>query len=835
MGKTRVIVVGNGMVGYKFCEKLRNNPAAKDLEVVVYGEEPRPAYDRVHLSSYFSGSTADDLLMAPASWYSDNNIVLHTGELVIEIDRATKTIKTHQGKHDRYDYLVLATGSSAFVPQLEGVERDGVFVYRTIEDLNQIINYGKKANKAAVMGGGLLGLEAAKALLDLGLETHVVEFASRLMPRQIDDAGSQVLAHKLSTLSITIHTNKATKKIEGNGKVEALAFADNTRLDIDMLVISAGIRPRDEVARLAGLTVHQRGGIIVDNFMRTSDENIFAIGEAVVHNNMVYGLVAPGYEMAEVVVRQLTGDFSKQFTGFDMSTKLKLIGVDVGSFGDPFCETPGSIPIAFQDRRNGVYKRINISEDGKYLLGGILIGDASQYNILHQMVINKMPLPAQPESLIIGARGKGEDAGAGVKSLPDTAQICSCENITKGALVCQVKDHGAKTIDDLKKTTKACTGCGGCTPMVNDILKITLESMGVSVKKSLCEHFDFTRQELYDIIKVKGIKSYNELLNTHGKGDGCETCKPAVASLLASIWNELIVEQDTIQDTNDRFLANIQRGGTYSVVPRIAGGEITPEKLSAIGRIAKKYNLYTKITGGQRIDMFGAHMEQLPDIWEELIDEGFESGHAYGKSLRTIKSCVGSTWCRYGVQDSVSFAIFIEERYKGLRAPHKLKGAVSGCIRECAEAQSKDFGIIATDKGWNLYVCGNGGARPQHAKLLVADVDTDTCVKYIDRFLMYYIKTADPLTRTATWLNKMEGGLEYLYDVVVNDSLGIGEDLEREMKELIANYHCEWKKVVESPALRAKFKHFVNSDDSDPAVEYVDMRGQKCPVDWNKK
>jgi nitrite reductase (NADH) large subunit len=511
------------------------------------------------------------------------------------------------------------------------------------------------------------------------------------------------------------------------------------------------------------------------------------------------------------------------------------MGVDVGSFGDPFGETPGSIPISFQDRRNGIYKRINISEDGKYLLGGILVGDASQYNILHQMVANKMPLPAEPESLILGARGgKGEeDAGAGVKSLPDTAQICSCENITKGAIVQQVTECGARSIDDIKKSTKACTGCGGCTPMVNDILKITLESLGHTVKKSLCEHFDFTRQELYDIIKVKGIKSYDKLLDEHGKGDGCEVCKPAVASLMASIWNELIVNQDTIQDTNDRFLANIQRGGTYSVVPRIAGGEITPDKLSAIGRIAKKYNLYTKITGGQRIDMFGAHVEQLPDIWEELIDEGFESGHAYGKSLRTIKSCVGSTWCRYGVQDSVSFAIFVEERYKGLRSPHKLKGAVSGCIRECAEAQSKDFGIIATDKGWNLYVCGNGGARPQHAKLLVADVDTDTCVKYIDRFLMFYIKTADPLTRTATWLNKMEGGLEYLYNVVVNDSLGIGEDLEREMKELIASYHCEWKKVVESPELRAKFKHFVNVDESDPAIEYVDMRGQKCPVDWN--
>jgi nitrite reductase (NADH) large subunit len=354
--------------------------------------------------------------------------------------------------------------------------------------------------------------------------------------------------------------------------------------------------------------------------------------------------------------------------------------------------------------------------------------------------------------LIFGSTNKNDES-SGVKSLPDSAQICSCENISKGDLVFQVTQNGVCTVDGLKKSTKACTGCGGCTPIVNDILKITLESLGHKVKKTLCEHFDYSRQELFDIIKVKELKTFNQVLDSNGKGDGCEICKPAVASLLASIWNEPIVHQSTIQDTNDRYLANIQKGGSYSVVPRIAGGEITPEKLMAIGRIAQKYNLYTKITGGQRIDMFGARMDDLPDIWAELIEEGFESGHAYGKALRTVKSCVGSTWCRFGVQDSVGYAIYIENRYKGLRAPHKIKGAVSGCIRECAEAQSKDFGIIATEKGWNLYVCGNGGARPQHAKLLVNDVATETCTKLIDRFLMFYIRTADPLTRTATWLN----------------------------------------------------------------------------------
>lgn len=829
----RVIVVGNGMVGFKFCEKLRKH--SSEVEIVVYGEEPRPAYDRVHLSEFFSGTSAEDLLMAPASWYADHRITLHVGELVTEIDRENKFIKTHFGRIDHYDHLVLATGSSAWVPQIDGVERSGVFVYRTLEDLYQIQAYARKIKSGAVMGGGLLGLEAAKALVDLGLDTHVVEFASRLMPRQIDDAASGMLAHKLSRLGITIHTGKTTEKIDGNGKLEGLTFADGGHLKVEMLVISAGIRPRDELARAAGLAVHTRGGIVTDNFMRTSDESIFAIGEAVCHNDKVYGLVAPGYEMADIVAAQLAGQPCREFSGFDMSTKLKMLGVDVGSFGDAFGETPGSVPIVVQNKLNGVYKRINISEDGRHLLGGILIGDASAYNLLHQMVVNKMKLPEAPESLIMGTAGKESSAGAGLQDLPDTAQICACENISKGDLIQVITENDAHTLEDLKKGTKACTGCGGCTPMVNDILKTTLQGLGRKVRHSLCEHFDYTRQELYDIIRAIGVKDFDTLLDTHGKGDGCEVCKPAVASLLASIWNDVILSQAAIQDTNDRFLANIQRGGTYSVVPRIAGGEITPDKLMAIGRIAKQYNLYTKITGGQRIDMFGARVDELPEIWEALIAEGFESGHAYGKALRTIKSCVGSTWCRYGVQDSVSFAIFIEDRYKGLRAPHKIKGAVSGCIRECAEAQSKDFGIIATEKGWNLYVGGNGGSRPQHAKLLVTDVDTETCVRLIDRFLMFYIRTADPLTRTATWMNKMEGGLDYLRDVIVNDSLGIADQLEKDMRELIANYHCEWKKVVETPELRAQFRHFANDDSQDETLSFVEMRGQKCPTDWNKK
>ncbi|MGG9972600.1 nitrite reductase large subunit NirB [Ferruginibacter sp. SUN002] len=829
--KPTVVVIGNGMVGYKFCERLLAK--STDFNLIVFGEEPRRAYDRVHLSEYFSGKTAEDLSMSSLEWYEENGIQLHLSDPVLEINRQNKTIHSQKGITQSYDYLVLATGSSAFVPNIPGVEKEGVFVYRTIEDLDMMKAHAKKAKKGAVIGGGLLGLEAAKALIDLGIEeTHVIEFAPRLMPRQIDSAGSTMLESKLKALGLQIHLNKSTSSINGEDAISNLQFADDTKMELDMLVISAGIRPRDEIAKLAGLEVGSRGGIQVNEKLQTSDSNIFAIGECALHNGMIYGLVAPGYEMAEVVAANLCGG-DKSFNGFDMSTKLKLIGVDVASFGDPFVTEPDGRTIVFEDTHKGIYKRINLTTDGKYLLGGILIGDADAYNILLQTVNNKIVLPPNPEDLILGSRGGESDAGTGVMSLPDDALICSCEAVTKGAICSAVNEQNCTTIDGMKKCTKAGTGCGGCVPLVKDLIAGTMKANGVYVKNVVCEHFDYSRQELLSLIKIDGIHTYDEVLTKYGKGDGCEVCKPVVASILASLWNDLILKQDTIQDSNDRFLANIQKGGTYSVVPRIAGGEITPDKLIAIGTVGKKYNLYTKITGGQRIDLFGAHLSDLPDIWEELIDAGFESGHAYGKSLRTVKSCVGSTWCRFGLHDSVSFAIEVEDRYKGLRSPHKLKGGVSGCIRECAEAQSKDFGIIATEKGWNLYVCGNGGSKPQHAQLLATDIDKETCIKYLDRFLMFYVKTADPLTRTATWLNKMEGGMAYLKNVIVNDSLGIGEELEAAMQQHVNTYQCEWKAAIENPEMRKRFNHFVNAPkEKDPTSALVPMREQVKAKEW---
>jgi nitrite reductase (NADH) large subunit len=827
-----VVVIGNGMVGHRFCERLVEFDAERTFQIVTFCEEPRPAYDRVNLTKFFEHRKAEKLALSDKDWYEQNGITLHVGDRATAIDRQRRVVRSAAGREVPYDVVVLATGSAPFVPPVPGIDKKGVFVYRTIEDLEQIIVYGQAVRKAAVIGGGLLGLEAAKATYDLGLETHVVEFAARLMPRQIDDTGSRVLVGKINALGVQVHLNKNTKEILGNGKVEGMAFADGGQLDVNMIVVSAGIKPRDELARECGLLVGQRGGVVVDDHLRTSDPDIYAIGEVALYGGMIYGLVAPGYEMAEIAAANLVGQ-ARTFQGADMSTKLKLMGVDVASFGNCFADEKTARAISCDDPFAGSYKKLLFSPDGTQLLGGILVGDASEYGRLSMLAKSDQPLAMPPSELLFGKPGSGRSVGGVVTTIPNDAQVCSCNNVRKGQICDAIRSKNLTSVEEVKLCTKAGTGCGGCLPLVTDLFKAEIKASGRKVNTALCEHFACTRQELFEIVKIKRIQSFDALIRAHGRGQGCEICKPAVASILASLWNEDVVRHTTIQDTNDRFLANIQRGGTYSVVPRVPGGEITPEKLIVLGRVARKYNLYAKITGGQRVDLFGAAVHQLPDIWEELVRAGFESGHAYAKAIRTVKSCVGSTWCRYGVQDSVGFAIQVENRYKGLRAPHKLKAAVSGCIRECAEAQSKDFGIIATEKGWNLYVCGNGGAKPRHADLLAADLDAETCLRYVDRFLMYYTQTADRLTRTSVWLEKMEGGIDRLREILVDDVLGLAEELERQMQFVVNTYKCEWKEVVNDPEKRRLFRQFVNTDETEPTIEFVKEREQKRPAAWS--
>ncbi|HEY4308779.1 MAG TPA: nitrite reductase large subunit NirB [Pirellulales bacterium] len=827
-----VVVIGNGMVGLRFCEKLVEFDTAGEFRIVTFCEEPRAAYDRVGLTTFFAHRDAEKLMLARREWYHEQGIELHLGDRANAIDRKRQLVRSEKGVEIHYDIVVLATGSFPFVPPIPGIDKRGVFVYRTIEDLQRIIEFAEGARRCAVLGGGLLGLEAARAAHELGLETHVIEFSPRLMPRQIDEAGSKTLIKRIEAMGVRVHLGMSSKAVHGNGSVERLEFTDGKSLDLEMIIVSAGIRPRDDLAKGCGLALGERGGILVNDHLQTSDPNIFAIGECASHRGMVYGLVAPGYEMAEVVAANLTGA-ERHFAGTDLSTKLKLMGCDVASFGDYEAPPERATPLVFEDPFAGVYKKLLFSLDGTRLLGGILVGDASSYGVCSVLAKAAGPLPCQPHELLVGT-SSGASALGSPDAMPDEAQICSCNNVSKGQICSAIREQNLETVSDVKQCTRAGTGCGGCLPMVTDLFHAELKKAGKAISTRLCEHFSLSRTELFGTIKIKQLKTFDAVLADCGQGHGCETCKPVVASILASLWNEDILDtpHQTLQDTNDRFLANLQRGGSYSVVPRVPGGEITPDKLIVLGEVAKEYALYTKITGGQRVDLFGAQVQDLPDIWERLVDAGFESGHAYGKSLRTVKSCVGTSWCRYGVQDSVGFAIRVENRYKGIRSPHKIKMAVSGCVRECAEAQSKDVGLIATENGYNLYVCGNGGSKPRHAELLATDLDEETAIRYVDRFLMYYISTADKLTRTSVWREKLEGGIEHIRDVVVHDKLGLAAELEAMIARLMDTYQCEWSAVVRDPEKRKRFQQFANIEETESCIEMVSERGQQRPGSW---
>ena len=835
-----IVVVGNGMVGQKFleslCETLESTGQRARYRISVFGEEPRAAYDRVQLSAFFSGSSAQDLTLVDEDFFTTNDIDLHLLEAVTAIDRAAKTVITSKSETLSYDHLVLATGSYPFVPPIDGNQRENCFVYRTIEDLEAISRAGAQSKVGAVVGGGLLGLEAAKALHDMGLETHVVEFAPRLMAVQVDDAGGSLLRHKIEALGVQVHTGKNTQRMEdGETCRHRMCFADGETLETDIVLFSAGIRPQDALARQSQLEIGERGGIVINNHCQTSDPNIYAIGECALWNRQIFGLVAPGYEMARVAAARLCEQDNSEFLGADMSTKLKLMGVDVASIGDAHARTQGAKTSVFIDEHAGVYKKLVSDAKGRKVLGAVLVGDAADYSTLLQMMLSDIAIPGRPEQLILPA-GEGGGAVLGPDALPDSATICSCNNVSK-AEICSAVTAGTTTLGDLKSCTKAGTSCGGCSALVKSLLDNELSKMGVEVNNHVCEHFAYSRQELEHLIRVEKHTSFESLRDAHGQGRGCDICKPTVASILASTWNEHVLHPQLagLQDTNDYFMANMQKDGTYSVVPRVPGGEITPQKLIVLGQVAEKYKLYTKITGGQRIDLFGARVEQLPLIWRELVDAGFESGHAYGKAVRTVKSCVGSTWCRYGQQDSVGMSIRLEERYRGVRAPHKIKFAVSGCTRECAEAQCKDIGVIATERGWNLYVAGNGGMTPRHADLFATDLDDATLIRYIDRFLMLYIRTADRLQRTARWMEGLEGGLDYVREVVIDDALGLGDELEAQMQSLVDSYECEWKKTLEDESKLKRFRHFVNSSEGDNQVVFVQERDQIRPASEAEK
>jgi nitrite reductase (NADH) large subunit len=835
-GTRRLVVVGGGMVAQRLVEALRDRDTAGTWHVTVLAEEPRAPYDRVALTSYFSGRDPEDLTLGSPDLWADPHVTLVRGQAVTALDPERREAVTGDGRTWPYDELVLATGSFAAVPPIAGTDLPGVFVYRTIDDVAALRGWVEERGarfrrpvRGAVVGGGLLGLEAAGALKALGAHSTVVQFGPRLMPLQVDEGGGEALRRLMNGKGVAVRLDSSTQALRAgrDGAVGRMDFADGGRLDVDVVVIATGVRPRDELGRAAGLAVGERGGVVVDEACRASAPHVWAVGEVACLDGQCFGLVAPGYAMAEVVADRLLGG-EAVFPGADTATKLKLSGVDVASFGDAFATTPGALELVHADPVAGVYTKIVLSDDARTLLGGVLVGDASAYASLRPMLGRE--LDGDPGAYLL-PEGAGLRRGSG--TLPDDAAVCSCNNVTAGTIRAAVTQHGCTDVAGVKACTRAGTSCSSCLPLVTKLVGAELTKAGITVNSALCEHFAMSRRQLFDAVRVTGLRTFSEIVARHGTGRGCDLCKPVVASILSSLDDGHVLDGDraALQDTNDHVMANLQKDGTYSVVPRMPGGEVTPEGLIAVGEVARDFGLYTKITGGQRVDMFGARLEQLPLIWQRLVDAGFESGHAYGKSLRTVKSCVGSTWCRFGVQDSTALAVALELRYRGLRSPHKIKLGVSGCARECAEARAKDVGIIATDRGWNLYVGGNGGFTPRHAQLLAEDLDAETLVRTIDRFLVYYIRTADRLQRTAPWVEEVEGGLDGVRAVVLEDNLGIAAELDAAMAAHVDRYTDEWRATLDDPEKLRRFASFVNAPTTpDPSLAYVTERGQRRPA-----
>ncbi|HET7781729.1 MAG TPA: nitrite reductase large subunit NirB [Arthrobacter sp.] len=845
----RIVVAGGGPAAHRFADAMH----ARGLDgwhVTVLTEEAHLPYDRVALSKALTDKDVD-LTLGTASMWEHPSLELRTGERVVKINAEAKSVETAAGNTFEYDELVVATGSNAARLPIPGAEH--THVYRTLEDvwaINEAIaglkeKLGRKVN-AVTIGGGLLGLESAAGTEQLGANPIVIDGSQWLMATQLDEGAGQAMGRLIKAKGFEVHGGVFPSEVlsDDDGQVTGVLMADGRIIDADMVIVAIGVRPRDELFRAAEgeeqvFSLGPRGGVVINDYCETEVPGIWAIGEVANYGGMCLGLVAPANTMAEIVADRLHGG-DATFPGFDTATKLKLSGVDVASFGDAFAKTEHALEIVYADPARGVYQKIVTTDDAKTLLGGIFVGDATPYMSLRPLLGRE--LPAEPGAFLSAAGG----GDAPETELPDDATLCSCNNVSAGSIRDAINGCGAcegnapvQELGELKGCTRAGTQCGSCVPMLKKLLETELTKSGVEVSKALCEHIELSRQELFDAIRVLELTSFEEIMAKYGTGAGCDICKPTIANILASQNSAYVLDagRGTLQDTNDRALANMQKDGTYSVVPRIAGGEITPKKLGVIAAVAEKYNLYTKITGGQRIDMFGARLEQLPEIWKELVDAGFESGQAYGKSLRTVKSCVGSTWCRFGVQDSVAMAIQLELRYRGLRSPHKLKMGVSGCARECAEARGKDVGVIATADGWNLYVGGNGGATPAHAQLLAKDLDDETLIKYIDRYFMYYIRTADRLQRTARWQEELDGGIKHVEDVVVKDTLGIAADLEAAMAKHVDTYIDEWADTLKDPERLRRFRSFVNApDQKDDSITFVpDERGQMRPATPEEK
>ena len=745
----QLVVIGNGMAGVACVEQiLKYSPK---FEITVFGDETHVNYNRILLSSVLAGEkSTDDIVLNGLEWYQQNGIGLHLGVRITQIDRERKVVVGDDGSVTPYDKLIIATGSNAFVPPIPGVNKKNVFTFRSLEDTRALLERARPGLKAAVIGGGLLGLEAARGLQVQGCDVTVVHLADTLMNMQLDSTGGGYLKSKMENLGVGVLCGRATKALLGNGKVEGLEFEDGGILDAELVVIAAGIRPNAELGRRAGLKVNR--GIVVDDSMRTSDRNIYAVGECAEHNGMTYGLVAPLYEQGKVLAAAITGNEDARYEGAVPAAKLKIMGVDVFSAGD-FTEVSGETEVVkYEDPSLGIYKKLTLSKNR--LQGVILVGDATDSHRYAEWLRNKTDIQMMRRTLLFPEpEGRPTDEGAGVACLSDTDTICGCLGVTKGTIVKAVHEKSIRTLKQLKECTRASTGCGSCAGSCETLLKAVAPDFEEETKKVLCGCIPFPQEQLREVVRTQRLRSVQEILTIYGNGFGCEICKPALSYMVDVLWCGEHSEDRSARFINDRVHANIQKDGTFSVVPRIRGGVTTAAELRRIADVAEKYNVPTvKITGSQRIDLLGVKKQDLPAMWADL---GMPSGQAYTKGVRMVKTCVGTEYCRFGTQDSMGAGIELEKRLENLFTPHKLKMATVGCPRNCAEATVKDIGLVGQEGGWQVVVGGAAGKSVRKADLLVTVTTTEEAIEAAELFFQYYRENANYLERTYDFVERL--------------------------------------------------------------------------------
>ncbi|MFS0636599.1 nitrite reductase large subunit NirB [Mesobacillus foraminis] len=789
MQKKKLVLVGNGMAGVRTIEEIIK-VSAEEFEITIFGSEPHPNYNRILLSKVLQGDTkVTDITLNDWDWYRENNIELYTGETVTGIDSENKVVTTDSGRTQPYDELILATGSLPFMLPLPGADKEGVTAFRDIRDTDIMLDASKKFKKAAVIGGGLLGLEAARGLLNLGMEVSVIHIAPYLMERQLDPTAAKLLQTELEKQGMNFLLEKNTEEIVGKDRVEGLKFKDGSFLEADLVVMAVGIKPNVELAKTSGIPVNR--GIVVDDYMRTGISNVYAVGECAEHRGIVYGLVAPLYEQGKALAADLCGKAAKPYEGSVLSTQLKVSGVEVFSAGD-FMEDETKKSIKVFDEQEGVYKKIVLR--GNQIVGAVLFGDSKDGNRLFSMIQKQSDISDTSKvALLQPVGGEAEESLVAAMAADDI--ICGCNGVSKGTIVQAIQEKGCTSVDAIKACTSASRSCGGCKPLVADLLQHTLgaEFDGQAKTEAVCSCTTLSREEIVAEIREKGLTHVKEVMNVLGweTEEGCSKCRPALNYYLGMVNPVQYQDERESRFVNERMHANIQKDGTYSVVPRMYGGVTNSKDLRKIADVVDKYDIpLVKMTGGQRIDLLGVKKEDVPKVWEDL---NMPSGFAYGKSLRTVKTCVGEQFCRFGTQDSISLGIALEKKYEGLATPHKVKMAVSACPRNCAESGIKDLGVVGIDGGWEIYVGGNGGTHLRAADLLYKVKTDEEVIEITSAYLQYYRETANYLERTSAWIERV--GLQHVKEVL--DDLKTRKDLCGRMEEALSTYKDPWKEILE--------------------------------------